>query len=79
MWGFRQGDSWQWWMYALASSLAYGSTLAVHYAVGYHSGMHLAPAFTGWGLAIVGLVLSYPYLLGLDIEHFRRWKQLLNP
>jgi hypothetical protein len=78
MWGFRQGDSWQWWMYALASSLAYGSTLIVHYAVGYHSGMHLAPAFAGWGLAVAGLVLSYPYLLGLDIDHFRRWKQLLG-
>jgi hypothetical protein len=65
-------------MYALASSLAYGSTLIVHYAVGYHSGMHLAPAFAGWGLAVAGLVLSYPYLLGLDIDHFRRWKQLLG-
>lgn len=77
LWGFRQGDSWQWWMYLLAGTLAYGSTLIVHVAVGYHSPWHLAPALAGCGVVIAGLILSYPYLMGLDIEHYRRWKQLL--
>lgn len=78
LWGFRQGDSWQWWMYALASTAAYGSTLLVHYSVGYSSAVHLAPAFVGFGGVILGLVLSYPYLMGLDVEHYRRWRELLK-
>ncbi|QDU27482.1 dihydroorotate dehydrogenase 2 [Anatilimnocola aggregata] len=77
LWGFRQGDGWQWWMYLLASTLAYGSTMLVHFAVGYHSGWHLAPALLGWGLVIAGLALSYPYLMGIDLAHYRRWKELL--
>ncbi len=78
MWGIRQGDSWQWWMYALAGTLAYGSTLLVHYSVGYTSLMHLAPAFAGYGAVLLGLVLSYPYLMALDVEHYQRWQQLLQ-
>ena len=78
LWGFRQGDSWQWWMYALAATLAYGSTMLVHYSVGYTSLMHLAPAFAGFGSVIAGLVLSYPYLMGLDVEHYRAWQRLLK-
>jgi hypothetical protein len=78
LWGFRQGDSWQWWMYLLAGTLAYGSTLLVHYSVGYSSLLHLTPAFLGFGGVILGLVLSYPYLMGLDAEHYRRWKELLT-
>jgi len=79
LWGFRQGDGWQWWMYLLASTLAYGSTMLVHFAVGYHSAMHLAPAVAGWGIVIAGLALSYPYLMHLDLQHYRRWKELLGP
>jgi dihydroorotate dehydrogenase len=78
LWGFRQGDGWQWWMYALAGLLAYGSTLLVHYSVGYSSPMHLAPALLGMLGVVVGLRLSYPYLMGVDVGHHQRWQELLK-
>lgn len=62
LWGFRRGTSWLWWTLLAAGAIAYAAAIGVHYAVGYLSGLHLMPAFGGFALLIIGLVLSYPFL-----------------
>ncbi len=46
----------------IAGTIAYSAAIAVHYAVGYLSLKHLLPAFGGFGLLLLGLFLSYPFL-----------------
>ena len=36
--------------------------IAVHLAVGYTDGMHLLPAFLGFGAVMLALALAQPYL-----------------
>ena len=62
LWGYRRGSSWLWWCLLIAGSIAYSAAIAVHYAVGYLSFKHLLPAFGGFGLMLLGLLLSYPFL-----------------
>jgi hypothetical protein len=51
-----------WWALLIAGSIAYAAGIVVHYAVRYLSFKHLLPAFGGYGLLLVGLLLSYPFL-----------------
>jgi dihydroorotate dehydrogenase len=60
--GIRQGERWLWAMFALAGTIAYDATLAVHLHVGYMSAVHLAPAFGGLALLWLALGLLFPYL-----------------
>lgn len=62
LWGYRRGSSWLWWALLIAGSIAYAAGIVVHYAVGYLSFKHLLPAFGGYSLLVVGLLLSYPFL-----------------
>jgi hypothetical protein len=62
LWGFRQGQAWLWWTLLGSGLSAYVPALVVHYAVGYTDPTHLTPAFTGLGLFLAALALSYPYL-----------------
>ncbi len=62
LWGFRRGSSWLWWITLTAGVIAYTSAIGVHYAVGYISVKHLLPAFGGFALMLIGLILSYPFL-----------------
>ena len=62
LWGFRRGVSWLWWTTLVAGTIAYAAAVAVHYAVGYLNVLHLLPAFGGFALMVVGLLLSYPFL-----------------
>lgn len=62
LWGFRRGVSWLWWTTLGAGTIAYAAAIAVHYAVGYLNVLHLLPAFGGFALMAVGLLLSYPFL-----------------
>jgi hypothetical protein len=62
LWGYRRGASWLWWTTLIASSIAYTAAILVHFTVGYMSFKHLLPAFGGFGLLLVGLLLSYPFL-----------------
>ena len=62
LWGFRRGSSWLWWTSLAAGVIAYAAAIGVHYAVGYLSVKHLLPAFGGFALMVIGLVLSYPFL-----------------
>jgi dihydroorotate dehydrogenase len=58
LWGFKPGERWLWWTLLLAGLPGYAAAIGVHYAVGYESRLHLAPAFAGLALFIVALALS---------------------
>jgi hypothetical protein len=62
LWGWREGSSWLWWALLMAGTAGYAAAIAVHLAVGYTNLWHLAPAFGGAALLLLGLALSYPYL-----------------
>ena len=62
LWGYRRGASWLWWALLTTGSIAYAAGIGVHFAVGYLSVKHLLPAFGGFGLMLLGLILSYPFL-----------------
>jgi dihydroorotate dehydrogenase len=68
LWGYHRGSSWLWWSLLFAGSIAYAAGIIVHYAVGYLSFKHLLPAFGGFGLLLVGLLLSYPFLCRRSLE-----------
>lgn len=76
LWGFREGVRWQWWMLLLAGIPAYGAAIVVHLAVGYTSLWHLAPAYGGLGLLIVGLALLYPYMGQHDSTLATQWDRV---
>ena len=63
LWGFRRGTPWLWWALLTAGLLAYGSTIAVHHAVGYTSLRHLLPAYGGLLALLIGSGLSAPWML----------------
>jgi len=62
LWGFRRGYSWLWWSLTVAGLIAYLTTIAVHFAVGYTHFMHLLPAYAGVLGVVLGSALSYPML-----------------
>jgi hypothetical protein len=62
LWGFRPGERWLWWTLLLAGTPGYVAAIGVHYAVGYESAFHLAPAFLGLALFAAALAASYPSL-----------------
>jgi hypothetical protein len=62
LWGFRAGNAWLWWTLLAAGAAGYIPAIAVHLAVGYTDGMHLLPAFLGFGGMMLALALAQPYL-----------------
>jgi dihydroorotate dehydrogenase len=78
LWGIRQGSTWLWWMFALAGTIGYGATLAVHLHVGYTSPMHLAPAVGGLALLWLALALLAPLLATPTDAHRREWVAILE-
>lgn len=62
LWGFERSRPWLWRMLAGAGSAGYLCAIAVHFAVGYTSLWHLAPAFSGALVLALGLGLSRAYL-----------------
>ena len=63
LWGFRRVAAWLWWARLMAGLLAYGSTIAVHHAVGYTSLKQLLPAYGGLLALLIGSWLSAPWIL----------------
>ncbi|MGZ5476304.1 MAG: dihydroorotate dehydrogenase, partial [Thermoanaerobaculia bacterium] len=63
-WGFRRGVRWLWIALAWAGNIAFASAVVVHFVVGYHAVLHLAPAIFGWALWNVALLLSRSWLAG---------------
>jgi dihydroorotate dehydrogenase len=64
LWGFRAGARWLWWTLLGAGFAGYAPAIAVHLVVGYDSLWHLAPAFAGAGVLLLGLLLARPFLCG---------------
>jgi hypothetical protein len=62
LWGWREGSAWLWWTLLIAGTAGYVPAIAVHLVVGYTNHWHLAPAFGGYALLLLGLAVSYPYL-----------------
>lgn len=62
LWGFRRGHAWLWWALMTAGSVAYVTTILVHWHVGYSSLKHLLPAYGGLAMLVSGGVLSRPHL-----------------
>lgn len=62
MWGFRRGERWVWW--TLLTGFVAGTlpALAVHYAIGYTTFIHLLPVYVLMMATVAALVLSRPYL-----------------
>jgi dihydroorotate dehydrogenase len=62
LWGFRRGHAWLWWALMTAGSIAYFTTIFVHWHVGYSSLKHLLPAYGGLALLVIGGIVSRPHL-----------------
>jgi hypothetical protein len=79
LWGFRPGMNWLWWTQLAAVSLAYTAAIAVHLVVGYTNLWHLAPAFGGLGLFLLGEALAFPFLCrpGASVEEWARHRKFL--
>ncbi|MFC0473354.1 dihydroorotate dehydrogenase [Halalkalibacter kiskunsagensis] len=61
LWGFQQGSKWVWWTLLLGGLPAFISGIAIHFAIGYTTFIHLLPAYFALFLYLVGLSLSYRY------------------
>ena len=61
-WGMRAGARWLWVAFAWGGNIAFAIATVVHFAVGYGSPLHLAPAFAGWGAWNVALLLTRSWL-----------------
>jgi dihydroorotate dehydrogenase len=62
LWGYRSGERWLWWTLLLAGVPGYAAAIGVHFAVGYESAFHLAPAFLGVGIFAAAMTAAYPTL-----------------
>lgn len=62
LWGFRRGERWVWW--SLLTGFVTGTVpaLAVHYAIGYTTFIHLLPVYVLVLVTATALILSRPYL-----------------
>jgi hypothetical protein len=78
LWGFRRGQAWLWWALMLAGSIAYISTMLVHWTVGYHSLKHLLPAYGGLAWLWVAGMSSYWFLVARDRDLEAEWARRLT-
>jgi hypothetical protein len=77
LWGFRRGRAWLWWLMLASGAASYMAGICIHYVVGYTHWTHLAPAFAGCALFMVGMVLCFPYLGIRHPENDERWHRRL--
>lgn len=63
LWGFRRGERWLWWMFALTGVPGFAAAISIHAAVGYTAFEHLLPVYFALALWGGALVLSRRYLL----------------
>lgn len=64
LWGFRRGHAWLWWALMTSGTVAYVTTILIHWHVGYLSLVHLLPAYAGLGFLFVSGALSHGHLCG---------------
>jgi len=78
LWGFGRSRSWLWWSLVLAGSVAYVSTIIVHWSVGYTSLKHLFPAYAGLVWLGIGALASRRYMIVPDPQLHAEWTSRLN-
>jgi hypothetical protein len=61
--GWRPQAYWVWWSVLASAVIGTGSTLVVHYSVGYVDQLHLAPVYLLDALVVGSLALAAPALL----------------
>ncbi len=62
LWGFRRGAGWLWWTFIASGTVGYAVAIAVHHAVDYVDGWHLAPAYGGLALLWLAAAASRGFL-----------------
>jgi len=67
LWGFRRGAGWLWWTFVVAGTVGYAVAIAVHHAVGYVDGWHLAPAYGGLALLWCAAAASRGFLCDQEL------------
>ncbi len=55
--GIRAGDRKLWWALLAAGGVGFAAALGVHFLIGYTSSSHLAPAYAGAAVFVVGIIL----------------------
>jgi hypothetical protein len=68
LWGFRRGERWVWWSLLIGFVTGTLPALAVHYAIGYTTFIHLLPVYVLMLATAAALVLSRPYLTATEPE-----------
>ena len=63
LWCFRAGERWLFYTYAFGALPAFSAGIGTHFAIGYTSFVHLVPLYFLFTIYLLGLVLSYPYLM----------------
>ena len=63
LWGFRAGERWLYFSFAFGALPAFFAGIGTHFAIGYTSFVHLIPLYFLFIIYLLGLVLSYPYLM----------------
>ncbi|QFT90274.1 dihydroorotate dehydrogenase 2 [Bacillus sp. THAF10] len=63
LWGYQQGNNWVWWTFLIGGIPAFFAGIYIHFSIGYTTFIHLAPAYFALFLYIIGLSLSYKYLV----------------
>lgn len=63
LWGFRAGERWLWYTYAFGALPAFLAGIGTHFAIGYTTFIHLLPLYLLVVIYLLGLVVSYPYLM----------------
>lgn len=63
LWGFRAGERWLWFTLAIGALPAFLAGIGTHFAIGYTTFIHLAPLYFLVVIYLLGLVLSYSYLM----------------
>lgn len=58
LWGWRRGRRWLWWSLLASGSVAYSTTILIHWWVGYTSLVHLLPAYGGLLFLWLAMLLS---------------------
>jgi dihydroorotate dehydrogenase len=61
-WGMRKGARWLWQALARGGLVAFACAIGVHFVVGYVSALHLAPAFAGWAIWCLALLLTREWM-----------------
>ncbi len=61
LWGFQQGNKWVWWTLLIGGIPAFICGIAVHFAIGYTTFIHLLPAYFALALFVLGLLYSFRF------------------